>query len=104
MKIAIEDIKASPKSLHYAEDVDDLNARLDRGVHDYRVGAGLAVDVEYYRSGLDVFFHGTLHGNVVGTCARCLEEYSFGVDHPFVFVLAPRAAEVGGARLTADDL
>ena len=104
MKIAIDDIKATPKELHYAEDVDELNARLDRGVHDYRMAHALDVDVEYYRSGLDVFFRGTLHGDVIGTCARCAEEYSFGLDHPFVFVLAPRAAEVGEARLSADDM
>lgn len=105
MKIALDDIKASPKTLHYGEDVEDLNARLDRGVHDYRVAPGLGVDVEYYRSGLDVFFRGSLHGDVVGTCARCLEEYRFGLDHPFVFVLAPRAAALDeGARLTPDDM
>lgn len=104
MKIAIDDIKATPKELHYAEEVDDLNARLDRGVHDYCVTPGLGVDVEYYRSELDVFFRGALHGQVIGTCARCLEEYAFGVDQPFVFVLAPRVAEVGGARLSADDM
>jgi uncharacterized protein len=105
MKIALDDIKALPKELSYTEDVNDLNARLDRGVRDYRVARGLDVAVEYYRSGLDVFFRGALRGEVLGTCARCCEEYPFGVDHPFVFVLAPRAAAVDeGARLTPDDM
>ena len=31
MKIAIEDIKASPKALSYTEEVDDLNESLGRG-------------------------------------------------------------------------
>ena len=105
MKIAVEDIKAAPKELSYTEEVEELNARLDRGVRDYRVPAGLQVDVEYYRAGLDVFFRGALHGEVVGTCARCLEDYAFGLDHPFVFVLTPRAAAVTEpARLSPDDL
>src|SRR5919197_2111117 len=105
MKIALDDIKASPKELTYTEEVDELNARLGRGVRDYRVPAGLSVDVEYYRSWLDVFFRGSLHGEVLGTCARCLEEYAFGLDRPFVFVLAPRAAGVTQtARLTPEDM
>src|SRR5437773_12491708 len=89
MKIALDDIKATPKELAYTEGVDELNARLDRGVHDYRVPRGLDVRVEFYRAGLDVFFNGSLHGEVVGTCARCLEEYAFGLDHPFVSCSSP---------------
>jgi uncharacterized protein len=105
MKIAIDDIKASPKELAYTEEVDELNARLGRGARDYRIPAGPTVELEYYRSGLDVFFRGALHGRVLGTCARCLEEYPFGLDHPFVFVLTPRAAAVAHAsRLTPEDL
>src|SRR5438093_11987566 len=92
MKIALDDIKATPKELAYTEGVEELNARLDRGVHDYRVPRGLDVRVEYYRAGLDVFFHGSLHGEVVGTCARCLEEYAFGLDQPFLFGHVPAAA------------
>ena len=105
MKIALDDIKATPKGLDYTEEVDELNARLERGVHDYRVPRGLTVHVEFYRSGLDVFFQGSLSGQVLGTCARCLEEYAFGLDHPFVFVLEPRAiAPNDSARLSPDDL
>jgi uncharacterized protein len=104
MKIAIDDIKESPKELSYTEEVEELNERLARGVRDYRVPTGLAVDVTYYRSGLDVFFHGTLHGTVLGTCARCLEEYAFGLDHPFVFVLAPRVVATPATKLTPDDM
>jgi uncharacterized protein len=104
MKIAIDDIKASPKELSYAEDVDDLNARLGRGVRDYRLPA-LGVDVEYYRAGLDVFFRGVLHGQVLGSCSRCLEEYNFALDHPFAFVLTPRAAAgTEAAELSPDDM
>src|SRR5215510_3655319 len=81
MKIALDDIKASPKQLSYIEDVAELNDRLGRGVQDYRVTRGLEVAVEYYRAGLDLFFSGSLHGEVHGTCARCLEDYAFGFEH-----------------------
>src|SRR5215510_11235049 len=97
MKLALDDIKATPKELAYTEDVDELNARLGRGVRDYRVPAGLGVDVEYYRAGLEIFFQGTCRGEVLGTCSRCCEEYGFGLDQPFTFVLTPRTA-AGAAR------
>ncbi len=105
MKIAIDDIKASPKELSYTEDVDELNARLGRGVRDYRLPAGPEVDVEYYRAGLDIFFQGDLHADVLGRCSRCAEEYTFGLDQPFTFVLTPRAAnDAAAGELSADDL
>jgi len=93
MKIAIDDIKASPKELSYVEEVEELNTRLGRGgARDYRLPTGLSVDVTHYRAGLEVFFHGVLHAQVLGSCARCLEEYAFGLDYPFAFVLMPRVA------------
>jgi uncharacterized protein len=79
--------------------------RLARGVHDYHFPGGLAVSLEHYRSGLDVFFQGSLRGAVVGSCARCAEEYSFQLDHAFALVLVPRAANVEPAtKLAVDDL
>jgi len=105
MKIAVDDIKASPKDLSYTEDVDELNARLGGGLQDYRLPVGPDVDVQYYRAGLDLFFQGTVHGDVLGSCSRCLEEYRFDLDHPFTFVLTPAAAAGSeGAELSADDL
>ena len=106
MKIALDDIKETPKELSYTEDVDELNRRLGvGGGRDYRVPGGMNVDVRYYRAGLDVFFEGAIHGDVLGSCARCLEEYHFDLDQPFRFVLTPRAAadlESGG--LSPDDM
>ena len=109
MKIALDDIKESPKQLSYTEDVEELNARLGRPVQDYSVTRGLQVDVEYYRAGLELFFTGGVHGEVHGSCARCLQDYVFSFERPFAFVLMPRAAGLvshGRARagLSADDL
>jgi len=102
MKININDITAAPKQLSYGEEVGELNERLGRGVRDFQV-ATMRVDVEYYRAGLDLFFQGAVHGDVVGNCARCLEEYPFRVDGRFTRVLTPRvAAATGGGQLSAD--
>jgi uncharacterized protein len=104
MKIAIVDIEGSPRELAYTETVEELNDRLGSGARDYRVAEGLEVDLTYYRSGLDVFFQGSLRGTVLGSCARCLEEYAFDLEHPFVFVLTPRVAAGAPVRLSAEDM
>src|SRR5436309_13030598 len=105
MKITVSDIKAEPNDLAYVEDVDELNGRLARGVRDFQVARGIQVAVDYYRAGLDLFFTGAVTGEVVGTCARCLEEYPFPLDRRFAFVLTPRVAAVGGrGQLAVDEL
>jgi len=106
MKIKVDQIKAEATPLSYVEAVDGLNARLTVGAPDFRVAEGIAVDLTHYRAGLDLFFTGTLRGAVIGTCARCAEDYTFHLDTPFTFVLAPRAtdAEGGDPELAADDL
>jgi uncharacterized protein len=105
MKILVDDIGPSPEELSYTESVEELNARLGRGVRDYRFPHGLAVRLAYYRAGLELFFEGTLRASVLGSCARCLEEYPFGLERRFRFVLVPRAAaETQPTRLKPDDL
>jgi uncharacterized protein len=104
MKISIDDIKASPTELDYVEEVDDLNERLGRGAREYRVDRGLDVHLTHYKSGLDVFFDGTVRGAVRATCARCLAEYDLPLDDRVNIVLTPRSADVAKARLGPDDL
>ena len=105
MKIQVADITEAPKELSYAEDVGDLNARLERGVRDYRVTVPIQVDLSHYRSGEDLIFDGTMRASVQGVCARCLDEYGFDVDRGFRFVLAPRTTLGADEReLSADDL
>lgn len=105
MKILVDQIKAEATALAYTEEVEGLNARLGAGAPDFRVAEGVAVDLTHYRAGLDLFFTGTLHGQVTGTCARCVEDYTFKLDTPFTFVLAPRAAgDAADPELAADDL
>jgi len=105
MKIAVSDIKAEPKHVAYVEDVNELNERLGRGVRDFQVTRGMQVGVDYYRAGLDLFFAGAVTGEVVGTCARCLEDYTFPLERRFAVVLTPRVAALAtGGQLTADEL
>jgi uncharacterized protein len=104
MKIALEQIRETPRALSYVEDVDALNLELGRGAGDYRLGERLAVDVSYHRAGLDVFVDGTVHAEVHGRCARCLGDYAFALDVPVAIVLTPAAAAepVSGALREED--
>jgi uncharacterized protein len=92
MKIALEQIRETPRAISYVEDVDALNLELARGAGDYRLAEGLAVDVSYHRAGLDVFVEGAVRAAVDGRCARCLGDYAFSLDVPLAIVLTPAAA------------
>lgn len=105
MKIAVDQIEESPKSLSYEEGIEELNARLGSGTDDYRFERPIGVDLEYYRAGLDIYFGGSLRAPVRGTCARCLEDYGFALETPLSVVLTPRAAAVDDeGEVRADDL
>jgi uncharacterized protein len=92
MKLALEQIRETPRALSYFEEVEGLNRELDRGAGDFRVPDGIAVDVSYHRAGLDVFIEGEVRAAVRGTCARCLGEYTFSLEAPVALVLTPAAA------------
>jgi|SRR5215468_914144 len=92
MKIALEQIRETPRVLSYVEEAEDLNRELERGAGDFRLPGGLGVDVSYHRAGLDVFIEGVVRAAVRGTCARCLGEYSFTLEAPVALVLTPAAA------------
>ena len=105
MKLALEKIKASATPLRYREDAAAINGPLHEGTgagDDFRFPAGLDVDLEHYRAGLDVVFEGRLAGEAEGTCARCLEAYRFPFEAVLRDVLAPRAT--AGEGEDDDDL
>jgi uncharacterized protein len=105
MKIPVDQIEESAKQLSYVEDVAALDDVRTAAPHDYDFAQGVQVDLEYYRAGLDVFFDGSVHSAVRGTCARCLEQYDFTLDAPITLVLTPRAAAVDEpGELRSDDL
>ena len=105
MRIRVEQIEAAPKTLAYAEETADLNRRLDAGPHDLRLPGPVAVELTYYRAGLDIVFEGTLAATGEATCARCAEPFTLPLATRFRVILTPRAAlATTSPELTCDDL
>ncbi|MGH7858258.1 MAG: YceD family protein [Candidatus Binatia bacterium] len=106
MRIRVEEIKESNRSITFPEDVGEVNDLLSLSNSvDYRFTGAAEVSVKYYRSGEDLFFEGRLVSPVSGTCARCLESYPFEIDRGFTFVLKPaREATTAEPSLSEEDL
>jgi uncharacterized protein len=103
VKIPIEQIQESEKSLDFEQDTDPVNQALalSKSV-DYRFHDPVKVHVDYYRSGSDLFFRGHLAGPVAGTCARCLESFPLSLERDFAFVLKPEPTS-GADRADRDE-
>jgi uncharacterized protein len=107
MKISVDEIPQSPKEIKFSESIEELNELYRRtNNRDFSFPPYLAVDLVYYKSGVDIFFNGRLHGPLTGCCGRCLENYSFTLDKEFDFVLTPdpSTAERRAEELHRDDL
>jgi DUF177 domain-containing protein len=104
--LRIDEITAEAREVSFLQSEDDVNRRLAQGlVHEFRVGGAIAVDLSYYRAGMELFFEGRLSAPMVAACARCAEEFSAPNARPFRFVLAPRAAgDDADGRVRAEDL
>jgi uncharacterized protein len=90
VKIRVEDVKESGRSLEFPEGVEELNELLAHSKPvDYQFAGEASVRVSYYRLGEDLFFDGHVVTTVSGTCGRCLESYPFEIDRPFSFLLKP---------------
>ena len=104
MKINVCDIKAEAKALAYDEPIDELNALMAHGAHDFDFPAPLHVSLVHYRAGQELIFQGTLEGSVVGHCARCLDDFVMDVQRPFHCLLLPHSHVPGEVELEEDDL
>lgn len=107
MKIPIDEIPQSPKEIAFSENVEELNKVYRRSENpDFSFPQPLAVDLTYYRAGEDIFFDGHVSGRCIGSCGRCLEQYSFTLDQNFALVLTPKPAraERGAEELHSDEL
>jgi uncharacterized protein len=104
--LRIDEITAEAREVSFLQSEEDVNRRLAHGpVHEFRAGGAIAVDLSYYRAGMELFFEGRLSAPMVASCARCAEEFSAPYVRPFRFVLAPRAAADGDdGRLRTEDL
>lgn len=106
MKIHIDEIRETGKSIEFTEEVGQLNELLaQEQTVDYQFRKAADVSMTYYRSGMDLFFEGSIAGEVSGNCARCLEGYPFTVNRNFSFVLKPARPNEGVEReLSEEDL
>ena len=104
MKIHVEDIRETARSLDFPEDVEELNELLSQSEPvDYQFERTVHVHVSYYRCGEDLVFDGRFEAAVAGTCSRCLESYPFELDHGFSFVLRPAPENTGGPQAPEED-
>jgi uncharacterized protein len=102
MKIPVDDIPQSPKEIHFSESIEDLNEAFAKAnSRDFRFPPRLDVDLIYYRSGREVFFHGSFVGPIEGCCSRCLKHYVFNLNNEFDFVLTP---DPGSANERVEEL
>jgi uncharacterized protein len=105
MRIAVDQITESPKDLRFAEKIEELNQIYKEGqVRDFRFPPYIDVDLVYYRSGQELFFHGSLEGMIEGYCSRCLKSYAFPIKKEFGFVLTPEPLPAKNKELSRDEL
>ena len=107
MKIPVSDIPESSKEIKFSERLEALNEIYANGAAcDFHFPPLLDIDLVYYRSGQELFFHGKFSGMFQGCCSRCLKSYSFDLAKEFDFVLVPSPGKIerGAEALNRDDL
>jgi uncharacterized protein len=107
MKIPVDEISSSAKEITYFERIEDLNEIYTSAqVRDFKFPSSLSVHLAYYRSGEEIFFHGSLRGDFNASCSRCLKIYSFNLAKEFEFVLIPDPNRCGrkSEGLRSDEL
>jgi uncharacterized protein len=106
VKLRIEDISAEVKTLDFVEPPTEVNRLLEQGsIHEWHVDEPFSVRLSHYRSGMELFFSGSVRAAVTATCARCAEDFSVAAGRDFRFVVAPKSmGDLNGKDLTAEDL
>ena len=90
MKIPVEQITPSPKVVMFSEKIEELNSLFAKEKYrDFHFPSLLDGRLVYYRSGQELFFHGSFGGKFQGCCSRCLTTYSFDVEKSFDLMLVP---------------
>jgi DUF177 domain-containing protein len=90
MKILVGEITESPKTLCFAERVDELNkVGTASEYQEFRFPSAVDVRITFYRSGQEILLFGCLQGVFEGCCSRCLEAFGFPAEKKFEIVLAP---------------
>lgn len=102
MKIPLSRIDTVPRETRFAETPDIVGEGAWAGV---RFPSPIQVDVACYRSGQEIFFHGSLKGEAAAECSRCLENCGLVVEKSFDFVLTPEPLPTNkNMELTADEM
>jgi len=105
VKIPIDDIKTFPGEVHFSEGVEGLNHVLTHdGDAEYRLAAPLQVSATHLRSGEELLFSGMIRGELIGQCARCLEEYPFALAREFSVILSPQRTLSRERELSQEEL
>ena len=105
MKLVVNQITESVKEIRFQEGVDELNRTCAMEPRpDFRFLAPLEVEMSYYRSGRDIFFHGGVTGSIEGCCSRCLNSYPSSIKKRFDFVLTPEPPPAKNRGLNRDEL
>jgi uncharacterized protein len=96
MKISLDDITDSPKEISVSERIDDLNELYKNGqMREFHFPPFIGVHLDYYRSGQQIFFNGSLAGTFEATCSRCLSAHPFALNKEFELVLSPDPSQSG---------
>ena len=102
MRIPINRIETVPRESRFSEIPDMGQEEVPAPV---RFPSPVQVNVTYYRSGRELFFHGGLKGRVEADCSRCLESVAFVIEKNFDFVLTPDPLPTNKNReLTEDEM
>jgi uncharacterized protein len=105
VKVLIEDVQVLPTQKTFQEEVEALNRLYAKGeATEYRFFSPLLITISYYRLAEDIFFSGRAQGDLLGICARCLEEYPLHLTREFSFVLSPQRSWGREVALSRDDL
>jgi uncharacterized protein len=106
VKIRIDDISAELKTLDFVEPPSEVNRLLEQGpIREYRVEGPIGIRLSHYRSGMELFFSGSLAAPVTATCARCAEDFNVATRRDFRFVLSPKSmGDIKGKDLNSEDL
>jgi uncharacterized protein len=106
VRLRIDEITAEAKDTSFLQPEEQVNRMLALGpMQEYRAGGPIAVRMQYYRAGTELFFEGELRAQILASCARCAEEFSATIERPFRYVLSPRAVgDDADGRLRAEDL
>jgi len=91
--VRVPDLTGEVRRVEFSEQPAALNQILAsaRRWSEQRFDEDLTVGAEVYKHGTDVYYHGTILGEVTCTCPRCLDEFRWPLrrDFRFLIVKAP---------------